>query len=143
MKTNLLSPATLNNISIKNRVIMAPLTRSRANNPDLAPTDIHAKYYKQRSSAGLIISEGVVVSPEATGYINVPGIYTDTQVLPVSSSTKIPALSCCIGFSLTPIFSTGILNDMASITSNRNLVLFSILPPYWSVLLLLHLLKNW
>lgn len=80
MKTNLLSPATLNNISIKNRVIMAPLTRSRANNPDLAPTDIHAKYYKQRSSAGLIISEGVVVSPEATGYINVPGIYTDTQV---------------------------------------------------------------
>ena len=59
---------------------MAPLTRSRANNPDLAPTDLHAKYYQQRLSAGLIISEGTVVSPEATGYVNVPGIYTDNQV---------------------------------------------------------------
>ena len=58
---------------------MAPLTRSRADNRDHAPTELHVEYYRQRASAGLIISEGTVVSQEGVGYVNVPGIYTQEQ----------------------------------------------------------------
>lgn len=56
------------------------MTRNRADNPELAPTGLHAEYYAQRSSAGLIITEGTVVSPQGTGYIHVPGIYTPAQI---------------------------------------------------------------
>lgn len=65
---------------VKNRVFIAPMTRSRSDNPDAVPTDIHVEYYKQRASSGLIITEGTVVSPRGVGYINVPGIYSDKQV---------------------------------------------------------------
>lgn len=69
------------NINIKNRVVMAPMTRSRADNQGHVPTDdLHGLYYEQRASAGLIITEGSQVSTEAVGYINTPGIYTDEQV---------------------------------------------------------------
>jgi len=76
----LLGPAKLGELLLKNRVFMAPLTRSRANNDFGAPTHLHAEYYKQRSTAGLIISEGLPVSKQATGYKNIPGIYTRKQV---------------------------------------------------------------
>lgn len=66
-------------VEVKNRMFIAPMTRSRSDNPDAAPTDIHVEYYKQRASAGLIITEGTVVSPRGVGYINVPGIYSDAQ----------------------------------------------------------------
>ena len=77
---NLLEAFKSNGLSLKNRIVMAPLTRSRANNDALIPTDLHVEYYQQRASAGLIISEGVPVSQRATGYINVPGIYSNEQV---------------------------------------------------------------
>ena len=68
-------------INLKNRVVMAPMTRSRADNQGNVPTDeLHGLYYEQRSSAGLIITEGSQVSKEAVGYINTPGIYSDEQV---------------------------------------------------------------
>ena len=76
----LLEPAKLGELYVKNRVFMAPLTRSRANNDLAAPTQLHVEYYKQRSSAGLIISEGVPVSKQAIGYNNIPGIYSHKQV---------------------------------------------------------------
>lgn len=76
----LLQKLKLQDLELQNRVIMAPLTRNRADNPELKPTELHVEYYKQRASAGLIISEGVPVSPKAIGYINVPGIYTEEQV---------------------------------------------------------------
>jgi len=76
----LLEPYNLNGIKLKNRVVMAPMTRSRANNPELAATDLIAEYYEQRSSAGLIISEGTHISPMAIGSINVPDIYTLPQI---------------------------------------------------------------
>ncbi|EMR01134.1 alkene reductase [Cesiribacter andamanensis] len=79
-KKPLLTPYTLNDLELKNRVVMAPLTRSRADNPDKAPTDLHAEYYRQRASAGLIISEGSQISEQAVGYINTPGIHTPAQV---------------------------------------------------------------
>ena len=59
---------------------MAPMTRSRADNPENAPTDLHVEYYRQRSTAGLIISEGSQVSKRAVGYIHTPGIYSKAQV---------------------------------------------------------------
>jgi len=76
----LLQTYQMGNLTLKNRVIMAPMTRNRADNKENAPTALHVEYYKQRSSAGLIISEGSQVSERAVGYINTPGIYSDAQV---------------------------------------------------------------
>lgn len=59
---------------------MAPMTRNRADNKEKAPTELHVAYYRQRSGAGLIISEGSQVSERAVGYINTPGIHTIAQV---------------------------------------------------------------
>ncbi len=58
---------------------MAPLTRRRATD-DFVPTDIMRTYYEQRASAGLIISEATNISPQAVGYMNTPGIFTDEQI---------------------------------------------------------------
>ena len=69
------------NIKLKNRVVMAPMTRSRADNDEKKPTDeLQGIYYEQRASAGLIITEGSQVSERAVGYINTPGIHTQAQV---------------------------------------------------------------
>ncbi|MFS4418220.1 alkene reductase [Maribacter sp. 2307ULW6-5] len=77
----LLLPYTSNNLRLPNRVVMAPMTRNRATNEANRPTeDLHAKYYAQRSSAGLIISEGTQISEEAVGYVNTPGIHTMEQL---------------------------------------------------------------
>lgn len=77
----LLQPITLaGGLELKNRVWMAPMTRSRADNPENKPFEIHAKYYTQRATAGLIITEGSQVSPDGVGYINTPGIYSETQI---------------------------------------------------------------
>ncbi|MCF7808805.1 MAG: alkene reductase [Candidatus Marinimicrobia bacterium] len=76
----LLSPVRSGPITFSNRIIMAPLTRSRADNPALAPTELHAEHYRQRASAGLIISEGTNVSPKAAGYIHVPGLWSKEQI---------------------------------------------------------------
>jgi N-ethylmaleimide reductase len=68
----------LGNIPLKNKVVMAPMTRSRAINN--IPNDIMAKYYQQRSSAGLIITEGVSPSPNGLGYPRIPGIFSQEQM---------------------------------------------------------------
>ena len=69
------------NITLKNRIVMAPMTRSRAANDENKPTDeLHGLYYEQRASAGLIITEGSQVSERAVGYVNTPGIHTKAQV---------------------------------------------------------------
>ena len=66
-------------ITLKNRIVMAPLTRSRAGQGD-APRELNAEYYEQRASAGLIISEATQVSQQGQGYLWTPGIYTSAQV---------------------------------------------------------------
>ncbi len=76
----LLTPYEMNGLLLANRVVMAPMTRSRADNPDNAATDLMAEYYAQRASAGLIVSEGSQISKRAVGYINTPGIYSEKQV---------------------------------------------------------------
>jgi N-ethylmaleimide reductase len=67
-------------LSLKNRVVMAPMTRCRADNEGNVATDLIAQYYAQRASAGLLITEGTFINERASGYINVPCIYTDDQV---------------------------------------------------------------
>ena len=75
----LFTPLRLGAIQLPNRIVMAPLTRMRAG-PQNVPTALNAEYYAQRSSAGLIISEGTAVSPQAQGYPSSPGIYTAEQI---------------------------------------------------------------
>lgn len=65
-----------NNLDLNNRIVMAPLTRSRSDNSEHKATELTARYYQQRATAGLIITEGTVISPEAVGVVNVPGIYS-------------------------------------------------------------------
>jgi N-ethylmaleimide reductase len=79
MLQSLLEPYTLGDLPIRNRVVMAPLTRTRAENPGHVPTDLMRQYYEQRASAGLIISEGTWVSEHAQGWYGVPGIYNEEQ----------------------------------------------------------------
>ncbi|WP_079110322.1 alkene reductase [Streptomyces roseifaciens] len=76
----LLRCADLGDFRLPNRVVMAPLTRARATNPGLVPTDLHALYYGQRAGAGLIVTEGTWVSERAIGFVNVPGVYSEQQV---------------------------------------------------------------
>jgi N-ethylmaleimide reductase len=75
----LLSPCKLGDITLKNRVIMAPLTRSRAGEERIA-NDLMKEYYTQRSSAGLIISEATVISKQGCGWLHSPGIYSEEQM---------------------------------------------------------------
>ncbi|MGW5863481.1 alkene reductase [Streptomyces sp. NPDC055239] len=76
----LLRGTGLGDIRLPNRVVMAPLTRARADNPGLLPTELNAAYYGQRASAGLIITEGTWVSERAVGFVNVPGVYSEAQI---------------------------------------------------------------
>ena len=77
--TDFVSPIQFGELKLKNRVVMAPLTRSRAT-ADRVPTELMAEYYAQRASAGLIIAEATVISEEANGYEKTPGLFTDAQV---------------------------------------------------------------
>lgn len=69
----------LNALALTNRIVMPPMTRSRAGTGDVA-TDMMADYYAQRASAGLIISEGTQISHQGQGYAWTPGIYSDAQI---------------------------------------------------------------
>ncbi|MBE9115617.1 alkene reductase [Lusitaniella coriacea LEGE 07157] len=77
-ETTLFSPVQLGGNTLPNRMVMAPMTRLRANGT--IPTELMATYYAQRASAGLIITECTMVSPFSSGYMNCPGIYTTEQV---------------------------------------------------------------
>ncbi|WP_018140384.1 alkene reductase [Thioalkalivibrio sp. ALJ7] len=76
----LFRPFTLGPLELPNRVLMSPLTRSRAAQPGDIPTDLNAEYYAQRAGAGLIIGEATQVSPQGKGYAFTPGIHSPEQV---------------------------------------------------------------
>lgn len=76
----LFSKFKLGELELDNRIAMAPMTRSRTDQPGDVPNDLMATYYAQRASAGLIITEGAPVSNVARGYSMTPGIYTPEQV---------------------------------------------------------------
>lgn len=75
----LFSPYTLGIHSLKNRIVMPPMTRSRSDAGDIA-NELMAEYYSQRASAGLIVTEGTQISRQGQGYAWTPGIYTPAQV---------------------------------------------------------------
>jgi len=77
---DLFSPISLGELTLQNRIIMAPLTRNRAAMPGNAPQAMNVTYYAQRSSAGMIISEAAQVSPDGIGYPATPGIHSKEQV---------------------------------------------------------------
>jgi len=77
--TDLFQPVTVGAWQLANRIVMAPLTRCRVKS-DGVPGALQAQYYAQRASAGLIISEAANISPQAKGYANTPGIFSDAQV---------------------------------------------------------------
>jgi N-ethylmaleimide reductase len=76
----LLEPATLGPLRLRNRIVMAPLTRCRAQQPTDAPWSLNAEYYAQRAGAGLIIAEASQISLAARGYLMTPGMYSVEQV---------------------------------------------------------------
>ena len=94
---HLLSAFDLHGLALRNRVVMAPLTRARAGG-ERVPNDLMTEYYTQRASAGLIISEATVISEQANGWVDSPGIYNDAQA---SGWRKIVAALHARG---TPVF---------------------------------------
>ncbi len=76
----LFDPITIGELTLNNRVIMAPLTRSRAVGPGRVPNALMARYYAQRASAGLILTEATAVTPQGVGYADTPGIWSEQQV---------------------------------------------------------------
>lgn len=80
MAVDLFTLIKLGSIELKNRIVMAPLTRNRASQPGDVPSDMNALYYAQRATAGLIITEATPISDMAHGYPATPGIHTAAQV---------------------------------------------------------------
>jgi hypothetical protein len=76
---DLFTPIEIGPLKLPNRIVMAPLTRSRAAAGNV-PTVLNALYYAQRASAGLIVSEATQVAPEGQGYISTPGIHSADQI---------------------------------------------------------------
>ncbi|MBB5203662.1 N-ethylmaleimide reductase [Inhella inkyongensis] len=80
MNDCLFEPLQAGALTLKNRIWMAPLTRLRSIEPGDIPGPLAARYYEQRASAGLIVSEATHISPQAKGYAGAPGIFSDEQV---------------------------------------------------------------
>lgn len=80
MTDALFQPIQLGSLSLKNRIVMPPMTRSRASQPGNVANDMMATYYAQRAEAGLIVAEGTQISPMGQGYAWTPGIYSPEQI---------------------------------------------------------------
>ncbi len=78
--STLFDPITIGDLQLPNRIIMAPLTRARAIGEGRVPNELMARYYTQRATAGLILSEATAVTPQGVGYADTPGIWSDEQV---------------------------------------------------------------
>lgn len=76
----LFTPVRLGTHTLRNRIVLPPLTRQRAAQPGDIPTDLMARYYAQRASAGFMVGEGAQIEPRGQGYAWTPGIYSDDQI---------------------------------------------------------------
>jgi N-ethylmaleimide reductase len=76
----LFTPYRMGDLALPNRIVVAPLTRMRAQSLDHVPTALQAEYYAQRASAGLIITEATAISPAGFGWADTPGLWTEEQV---------------------------------------------------------------
>src|SRR3954463_16375607 len=86
--TTLFDPITIGDLTLPNRIVMAPLTRARAGGGGRVPNALMAQYYVQLASAGLILSEATSVTAQGVGYADTPGIWSDEQVAGWSKITK-------------------------------------------------------
>lgn len=75
----LFDPHAVAGLNLSNRIVIAPMTRCRADHADAVPNELMVEYYRQRAGAGLIISEGVPVSDRARGYLNTPALWNEAQ----------------------------------------------------------------
>lgn len=80
MTSHLFEPVQLGELKLANRIVMAPMTRSRAGEGDV-PTALNVEYYRQRASAGLIVSEGTQPSIHGKGYCRTPGLHSEAQII--------------------------------------------------------------
>ncbi|MFY3985911.1 N-ethylmaleimide reductase [Achromobacter xylosoxidans] len=87
-RSNVLSPLKVGDITLANRVFLAPMTRLRSNEPGDAPTALMCKYYVQRASAGLVITEATQISFQAKGYAGAPGLHNEEQAAAWASITQ-------------------------------------------------------
>ncbi|MCG6191919.1 alkene reductase [Leptospira sp. FAT2] len=115
---DLFGPVKLGSIDLKNRIVMAPMTRSRALNN--VPNSIMAEYYSQRSGAGLIVTEGTAPSPNALGYARIPGIFSKEQVEGWKLTTK--AVHAKGGKIFVQLMHTGRVGSTANLPSGAELV---------------------
>lgn len=76
----LFQPFTMGDLTLPNRILMSPLTRSRSSQPGDIPNAMNVRYYQQRASAGLILSEATQISPQGKGYAFTPGIHSQDQI---------------------------------------------------------------
>lgn len=105
---SLFSPVVIGDLKLKNRIVMAPLTRCRAG-IERIPNALMAEYYAQRASTGLILTEATVVSPQAIGYPDTPGIWSPEQVEGWKLTTK--AVHDAGGLILLQLWHVGRVSD--------------------------------
>ncbi len=102
--SQLLSGFEMGDLRLNNRVVLAPLTRARSGS-DRIPNEIMAEYYRQRASAGLIITEATTISPQANGWVESPGVYTDAMVAGWQKCTQ--AIHQADGLAFMQLWHTG------------------------------------
>jgi N-ethylmaleimide reductase len=125
----LLSPVTIGPVSLKHRVVMAPLTRSRAVQPGDLPGDLMLQYYTQRASdGGLIITEASPISARSRGWYGAPGFYSDEQVEGWKRVTK--AVHAKGGRMFAQLWHTG-RSAHVETTGGDTPVSASVDPSYW------------
>jgi N-ethylmaleimide reductase len=127
---DLFTPVSLANMQLAHRVVMAPLTRSRATMPGDVPGELMLRYYAQRASAGgLMITEGTTISPTARGWLGAPGMFTDEQVAGWKQVTSaVHAKSARI---FSQLWHTG-RSSHVSVTGGPIPVSASVNPAYWA-----------
>jgi N-ethylmaleimide reductase len=113
-KTGLLEPYSLGHTKLSNRIVMSPMTRSRA--IDNIPNELMATFYRQRASAGLIITEGTSPSPNGLGYCRIPGIFNEEQIKGWKKVTK--AVHAANGKIFLQIMHTGRIGHSANMPAN-------------------------
>jgi N-ethylmaleimide reductase len=125
----LFTPLNLGPLTLKHRVVMAPLTRSRSEQPGDIPGDLMREYYTQRASdGGLIISEATTISATARGWFGAPGIYTDQQV--EGWKKIVDAVHAKGGRMLSQLWHTG-RSSHVDVTGGTQPVSASVNPSYW------------
>jgi N-ethylmaleimide reductase len=128
-QSTLFSPISFGDLSLKHRVIMAPLTRSRSVQPDSIPGDLMREYYEQRASeGGLILGEATNISLTSRGWLGAPGLYSDLQVAGWKKITS--AVKAKGGHMFAQLWHTG-RSSHTAMTGGATPVSASVNEQYW------------